>query len=359
MPSAGPDIPVTVRTYEPRDADACRRLYVEGLLGGKLADNDTGLDIDDIPAAYLHEHNSHFWVAELDGEVVGMVGVQHYDGVGEIRRLRVRNDIQRRGIGSKLVEVAVQFCQEHGYLKVELDTYVDRDPAVKLFEKFRFRHSRTKNVAGKDKLFFLSRPVRHGEAVGLRRIDCLMNDLLTNACNEVAVLADSLKSLAPQLQKLGETMLAAWAKRGKVLTCGNGGSACDALHLAEELAVRFQKNRRGLAAMALLDPTALTCAGNDFGYDELFARQVDAHGNPGDVLVGFTTSGNSANVLRAFDRAKSLGLITVAFLGRDGGKARGLCDIELIVPADLTHRIQEGHEILFHTLCEWIDQRVD
>ena len=154
MPSVGPDIPVSVRTFEPRDGDACRRLYVEGLLGGKLADNDTGLDIDDISAAYLHEANSHFWVAELDGEVVGMVGVQHYDGVGEIRRLRVRNDIQRRGIGSRLVEVAVQFCQEHGYLKVELDTYVDRDPAVKLFEKFRFRHSRTKNVAGKDKLFF-------------------------------------------------------------------------------------------------------------------------------------------------------------------------------------------------------------
>ncbi|MCS7034066.1 MAG: GNAT family N-acetyltransferase, partial [Phycisphaerae bacterium] len=127
----------------------------EGLLGGKLAENDTGLDIDDIQSAYMCEGN-HFWVAEApSGEVVGMIGVQqHEEGVGEIRRLRVRGDHRRRGVGSMLVEVALKFCQERNYLKITLDTFMDREPAIKLFEKFHFRHSRTKEVQGKELLYF-------------------------------------------------------------------------------------------------------------------------------------------------------------------------------------------------------------
>jgi D-sedoheptulose 7-phosphate isomerase len=130
------------------------------------------------------------------------------------------------------------------------------------------------------------------------------------------------------------------------------------MHLAEELAVRFMKNRKALAAIALCDPTVITCAGNDFGFDSVFARQVEALGNPGDVLIVFTTSGNSTNILRAIEQAKSQRLTTVAFLGKDGGKAKGTCDIEFIVPANVPHRIQEGHKILFHTLCEWVDEKV-
>jgi D-sedoheptulose 7-phosphate isomerase len=160
------------------------------------------------------------------------------------------------------------------------------------------------------------------------------------------------------MTRLGEALMRAWETRGKALVAGNGGSAADAMHLAEELCVRFMKNRRALAAIALCDPTVITCAANDFGYDEVFARQVEALGNRGDVLIVFSTSGNSPNVLRAIERAKSLGLVTAAFLGRDGGKARGSCDIELIVPAQTPHRIQEGHKLLYHTLCEWVEERV-
>ena len=140
-----------------------------------------------------------------------------------------------------------------------------------------------------------------------------------------------------------------------MLVCGNGGSCADAMHLAEELVVRFQHDRRALAAIALADPTVLTCCGNDFGYDAVFSRQVEALGNAGDVLVVLSTSGNSANILRAIETAREKGLRTVALLGKGGGRAKGMCDVEIIIPADTAHRVQEGHKILFHVLCEWAD----
>jgi ribosomal protein S18 acetylase RimI-like enzyme len=144
-----------IRSFRSEDLPACRVLYREGLLGGALAENDTGLDIDDIESAYMKTPGNHFWVAEVGGEVVGMIGVQHHDeGVGEIRRLRVRHDHRRKGIGKALIETAVKFCQEHHYLKVTLDTFVEREPAIKLFEKFRFTHSRTRTLGGKELMYF-------------------------------------------------------------------------------------------------------------------------------------------------------------------------------------------------------------
>ena len=157
MPEASPSSapPFTVRSFCEADLPTCRKLYVEGLLAGKLAENDTGFDIDDIRSAYMRP-GSHFWVAcSHEGEIIGMIGVQHHgDGVGEIRRLRVSQKHRRRGIGSALVEAAVRFCHDHEYLKVTLDTFMDREPAVKLFEKFRFHHSRTKKVGEKELLYF-------------------------------------------------------------------------------------------------------------------------------------------------------------------------------------------------------------
>jgi ribosomal protein S18 acetylase RimI-like enzyme len=155
---AAPLAPFTIRSFRRDDIAACTQLYVEGLLGGKIAENDTGLDIDDIESAYMSNAGSHFWVAEAHSsilEIVGMVGVQqHEDNVGEIRRLRVRQDYRRRGIGSALVEVALKFCRDRGYLKIALDTFMEREPAVKLFEKFHFRHSRTRSVMGKEVMHF-------------------------------------------------------------------------------------------------------------------------------------------------------------------------------------------------------------
>jgi ribosomal protein S18 acetylase RimI-like enzyme len=148
--------PITIRTFEPRDHDAVRSLYTDGMLGGQLAPNDTGFDIDDIQLAYLSTPGSHFWVAETeDGQVVGMIGVQQHDaGVGEIRRLRVAISHRRRGIGSMLLQRALEFCRDHGLLKVTLDTYIEREPALKLFEKFNFRHDKTRESGGKQLLFF-------------------------------------------------------------------------------------------------------------------------------------------------------------------------------------------------------------
>jgi ribosomal protein S18 acetylase RimI-like enzyme len=151
------DVPVKIRSFAPGDQSACNRLYREGLIGGSLSENDTGADLDDIHTVYMRPGN-HFWVAESPpgGEVVGMIGVQHHEaGSGEIRRLRVASDLRRRGIGSALLEAAVRFCEQHGYLKITLDTFMEREAAVRLFEKFRFRHFRTRNVAGRDLMYFL------------------------------------------------------------------------------------------------------------------------------------------------------------------------------------------------------------
>ncbi len=149
------DNPFTIRSFRREDTDACRKLYVDGMILGSIADNDTGVDIDDIEAAYMKSPGGHFWVVENStNEVVGMLGVQHYDGAGEIRRLRVRQDHRRRGIGSALLETALKFCHERGYLKITLDTHMEREPAIKLFEKFRFKHQRSRSVAGKELLYF-------------------------------------------------------------------------------------------------------------------------------------------------------------------------------------------------------------
>ena len=147
-----------IRSFQPEDLRACRNLYDEGgLNGGHLAENDTGADIDNIEAVYMHAPGNHFWVAEIEtSQIVGMVGVQHYEeeSAGQIRRLRVAHDFRRRGIGSGLVETALKFCQENQYLKMTLDTFMDRELAIRVFKKFRFRHETSRLVGNKELLYF-------------------------------------------------------------------------------------------------------------------------------------------------------------------------------------------------------------
>ncbi|MEM6313244.1 MAG: GNAT family N-acetyltransferase [Planctomycetota bacterium] len=153
MPDA---LSIRIRSFKTEHADAVRMLYEEGLLGGQLAENDTALDIDDVDFAYMTSPGSHFWVALDDAsDVVGTIGVQsHEEGVGEIRRLRVRPDCRRQGVGSKLLEQAIRFCRTSNFLKIMLDTHMEREPAIKLFEKFRFRHGKTRASNGKEMLVF-------------------------------------------------------------------------------------------------------------------------------------------------------------------------------------------------------------
>ncbi len=142
----------------------------------------------------------------------------------------------------------------------------------------------------------------------------------------------------------------------KILICGNGGSAADSQHFAAEIVGRFEKERKGFGAIALTtDTSALTAIGNDYGFDKIFSRQVEALGNKGDILVGISTSGNSENVIKAVEKAVEMGIFTVGFLGKDGGKLKDIVDKAFIVKHSSTARIQEVHLTLEHTLCKIID----
>ena len=178
----------------------------------------------------------------------------------------------------------------------------------------------------------------------------------TESLDELLAVLNASTALAPVVATVSEAILASLRQGGKLLTCGNGGSAADALHLAEELVGRYKIDRRALPAICLnSDVTALTCIGNDYGYDAIFSRQVEALGRRGDVLVGFTTSGNSVNVLAAFAAARARGITTVLLSGKDGGKARTQCDFPIIVPSATTARIQEVHTLVLHQWLEAID----
>jgi D-sedoheptulose 7-phosphate isomerase len=171
---------------------------------------------------------------------------------------------------------------------------------------------------------------------------------------------ESLKDLETQMSKAADLIGKCFRTGNKLLMCGNGGSAADASHFATELVVRFTKDRRALPAICLAsDSGILTAGGNDYGFDKIFARQVAAFGQQGDVLICFTTSGNSENVLRALEEAKIRKLKTISFLGRDGGTAAGMADIDLFVKENSTARIQEAHQLLIHVLCEMIETRID
>ncbi len=160
----------------------------------------------------------------------------------------------------------------------------------------------------------------------------------------------------PLLQSIARAMTTTLRAGGKILWCGNGGSAGDSQHLAAELVGRFRRERRGLASLALTtDSSALTSIANDYGYKSVFSRQVEALGVAGDLLVGISTSGNSENVVAALRMARSLGLVTVAFTGAGGGSMAKLADHLFAVESNVTARIQEAHILSGHMLCDWIE----
>ncbi len=159
------------------------------------------------------------------------------------------------------------------------------------------------------------------------------------------------------LERLTESVYRTVTTGGKVLACGNGGSAADAQHFVAELVGRYLEERRPLAAVALnTDSSVLTCISNDYDYERVFARQIEALGRPGDLFLAITTSGRSPNILRALEAAGRIGIETAALLGRDGGPARGLARLPIVVPAHETARIQECHGLMIHLLCEALDR---
>ena len=185
-------------------------------------------------------------------------------------------------------------------------------------------------------------------------------DRVAAALAEAAALHQRVS--ASGIQKVADAanaIVAAFGRGGKLLTFGNGGSATDAQHLAAELVGRFERERRGLAAVALTnDMSVLTSVANDYSFDRVFARQVEALGRAGDVAFGISTSGNSRNVLAALEHARSAGLTTIALTGRDGGVVGKAVDIHINVASESTPRVQEVHRTLLHALCDLVERAV-
>jgi D-sedoheptulose 7-phosphate isomerase len=168
-----------------------------------------------------------------------------------------------------------------------------------------------------------------------------------------------LAKVAPEIHAVALRLLACYRGGHKLLTMGNGGSAADAQHFAAEMVGRYRRERRALPALALtVDPSAVTAIANDYGFEEVFARQVRAHARPGDVVFGISTSGNSENICRAFDAARTTGATTVALGGGTGGRMKDLADLAILAPTSVTPRIQECHITIIHILCDLVEDEV-
>lgn len=191
----------------------------------------------------------------------------------------------------------------------------------------------------------------------------MYHDLIRNELNEAAEVLNAFLSddhNIAQIQAAAKMIADSFKQGGKVLSCGNGGSHCDAMHFAEELTGRYRENRPGYPGIAISDPSHLSCVSNDFGYEYVFSRYVEAVGSKGDVLFGLSTSGNSGNILKAIAAAQAKGMKTIALTGKDGGKMAGLADVEIRVPHfGYADRIQEIHIKIIHIIIQLIEKEME
>ncbi|BCK03801.1 D-sedoheptulose 7-phosphate isomerase [Vibrio cholerae] len=186
----------------------------------------------------------------------------------------------------------------------------------------------------------------------------LIRSELTEAADVLQKFLSDDHNIA-QIEAAAKLIADSFKQGGKVLSCGNGGSHCDAMHFAEELTGRYRENRPGYPGIAISDPSHLSCVSNDFGYDYVFSRYVEAVGAKGDVLFGLSTSGNSGNILKAIEAAKTKGMKTIALTGKDGGKMAGLADVEIRVPHfGYADRIQEVHIKIIHIIIQLIEKEM-
>ncbi|MDD1792600.1 D-sedoheptulose 7-phosphate isomerase [Enterovibrio makurazakiensis] len=191
----------------------------------------------------------------------------------------------------------------------------------------------------------------------------MYQDLIRSELTEAASVLDAFlkdeKNIA-NIEAAAKHLADAFKAGGKVLSCGNGGSHCDAMHFAEELTGRYRENRPGYPAIAISDPSHISCVSNDFGYEFVFSRYLEAVGMKGDVLFGLSTSGNSGNILRAIEAAKAKGMTSIMLTGKDGGKMAGLADIEIRVPHfGYADRIQEVHIKIIHILIQLVEKEME
>lgn len=191
----------------------------------------------------------------------------------------------------------------------------------------------------------------------------MYQDLIRSELTEAAEVLNKFLSddyNIAQIEAAAKLIADSFKQGGKVLSCGNGGSHCDAMHFAEELTGRYRENRPGYPGIAISDPSHLSCVSNDFGYDFVFSRYVEAVGSAGDVLFGLSTSGNSGNILKAIEAAKAKGMKTIALTGKDGGKMAGIADVEVRVPHfGYADRIQEVHIKIIHIIIQLIEKEME
>jgi len=185
-----------------------------------------------------------------------------------------------------------------------------------------------------------------------------MIDVVTKNFRESSLLIQQTGELfADKIIQIANAIIEAYKKKNKVMIAGNGGSAADAQHISGELVNKFYHDREALSAIALsTDTSVITSLANDKHYDYVFERQVEAHGKEGDVLIVISTSGNSQNLVNAVHKARERKMITISLLGKSGGRLKGLCDYEIIIPHSDTARIQEAHKVIYHTICEIIER---
>lgn len=180
----------------------------------------------------------------------------------------------------------------------------------------------------------------------------------TEAAETLRIFSEDAKNFE-RIATAAHLMAECLINGGKIISCGNGGSHCDAMHFAEELSGRYRGNRKALAAMSISDPSHISCVGNDYGYDYIFSRYVEALGKPGDILLGISSSGNSRNVILAMETAKKSGMKTIGLTGKDGGAMAVLCDVEIRAPkSEYADRAQEIHIKVIHALIDSIEQMV-
>ncbi len=186
-----------------------------------------------------------------------------------------------------------------------------------------------------------------------------MTDIAKHFHDSIALKQELLKTVIPTIEGIAKKLASCLNDGNKLIFFGNGGSASDSQHLAAEFVGRYEKERRALAAISLtVDTSALTAIGNDYGYERVFERQLEALGRKGDVAFAISTSGNSKNVIAAVKRAKQMGIYTIGFLGNTGGELKGLVDAPVIIPSTKTSRIQESHIMIGHILCECVDELI-
>jgi D-sedoheptulose 7-phosphate isomerase len=185
----------------------------------------------------------------------------------------------------------------------------------------------------------------------------MITEITSQLAEHREVIARVERELSPLIAEMVTMLVETFKRGGKLLVMGNGGSAADAQHFVAEIVGRFKMERRGLPAIALsTDTSILTAIGNDYGFDRVFSRQVEALAVPGDLIVGISTSGNSPNVLQALELAREKGCCTVGLLGKDGGTIKDVCDLALIVPTNDTPRVQEGHITIIHIVCDLLEK---